>query len=42
MDLKYELFSISSTVWEYNSGSLTLAKIKTPQLTPRSKHYSLK
>ena len=29
-------------VWEDNEGCLILAKMKPPQLTPRSKHYAVK
>ena len=33
---------INSTLWEDNSGELTLAKLEPPRMTPRSKHYALK
>ena len=37
-----ELASIKSTVWEDNTGALTLANLEPPRLTPRSKHFAIK
>ena len=33
---------IKSTIWEDNSGCLTLASLEPPRMTPRSKHYGTK
>ena len=33
---------IKSTIWEDNSGYLTLANLEPPRMTPRSKHYGTK
>ena len=33
---------MNSTIWEDNSGCLTLANLEPPRMTPRSKHYGTK
>ena len=33
---------IHSTIWEDNAGCIILANMELPQMTPRSKHYSMK
>jgi hypothetical protein len=34
--------SFKTTVWEDNSGALTLARMEPGRMTPRSKHYAIK
>jgi hypothetical protein len=34
--------TFKTTVWEDNSGTLTLANLEPGRMTPRSKHYAIK
>jgi len=38
---KDQQFNILCNVFEYNAGTLALAKLELPWMTPRSKHYSV-
>ena len=37
-----DLIEMKTTVWEDNSGALTLANLEPGRMTPRSKHYGVK
>ena len=37
-----DLIEMRTTVWEDNSGALTLANLEPGRMTPRSKHYGVK
>jgi hypothetical protein len=39
---KQGIATIKTTVYEDNSGALTLAKLEPDRMTPRSKHYGVK
>ena len=39
---KDQQFNILCNVFEYNAGTLALAKLELPWMTPQSKHYSVK
>ena len=33
---------MKNTIWEDNAGTLALAKLEPPRMTPRSHHYTVK